>query len=241
MQLTPEISLVEVSGFSDHQFRVELSTAALQRFGLSVQDVANTIAAQNINLPAGGIESVDGDMLLRIVEQRRSTRELEDLIIKETANGAEIRLGDLGKVVDIFEADEEKVLLKDVRAAKLTVKKTKQEDQIRVADAAKEFLEAERLRQPRLNLFVSGDGSTLVRDRIQLVVTNGWQGMLLVFVTLTLFFNWRLSFWVAASLPVSLRRCHFHDADVWTDDQHDDVGRYAAWHWNSDGRRNCHC
>jgi len=38
MQRTPGISLVEVSGFSDHQFRVEVSTASLQRFGLSVQD-----------------------------------------------------------------------------------------------------------------------------------------------------------------------------------------------------------
>ena len=203
MQLAPGISLVEVSGFSDHQFRVELSTESLLRFGLSVQDVANTISAQNINLPAGGIESADGDMLLRLVEQKRSARELEELVIKETLGGAEVRLGEIGKVIDVFEADEQKVLLKDVRAGKLTVKKTKQEDQIRVAEAAKAFLDKERQRQPRLNLFVSGDGSSLVRDRIALVVKNGWQGMLLVFVTLTIFFNWRLSFWVAASLPVS--------------------------------------
>ncbi len=203
MQLAPDISLVEVSGFSDHQFRVELSTESLLRYGLSVQDVANTISAQNINLPAGGIETADGDLLLRLVEQKRSARELEELVIKETLGGAEVRLGDIGKVVDVFEADEQKVLLKNVRAGKLTVKKTKQEDQIRVAEAAKAFLDKERQRQPQLNLFVSGDGSSLVRDRIALVVKNGWQGMLLVFVTLAIFFNWRLSFWVAASLPVS--------------------------------------
>lgn len=203
MQLTPEISLVEVSGFSDHQFRVELSTESLLRYGLSVQDVANTISAQNLNLPAGGIETADGDILLRLVEQKRSARELEELIIKETLGGAEIRLGDIGKVVDDFEADEQKVLLKNIRAGKLTVKKTKLEDQIRVAEAARAFLDEERQRQPQLNLFVSGDGSTLVRDRISLVLKNGWQGMLLVFVTLVIFFNWRLAFWVAASLPVS--------------------------------------
>ncbi|MEL7500095.1 MAG: efflux RND transporter permease subunit [Planctomycetota bacterium] len=203
MQLSDGISLVEVSGFSDHQFRVELSTESLQRFGLSVQDVANTISAQNITSPAGGIESADGEMLIRLVEQKRSALELENLVIIETIAGAEIRLGDLGSVIDIFEADEEKVLLRDVRAGKLIVKKTKQEDQIRVAEAAKAFLEQERQRQPKLTLFVSGDGSSLVRERIALVLTNGWQGMLLVFVTLTIFFNWRLSFWVAASLPVS--------------------------------------
>ena len=203
MQLAPGISLVEVGGFSDHQFRVELSTEALQRYGLSVQEVASTISAQNVNLPAGGIEGEDGEVLLRLFEQKRSAYELEQLVIKETMAGAEIRLGDLGKVVDVFEADEQKVLLKNVRAGKLIVKKTAEEDQIRVADAAKAFLEAERQRQPKLNLYVSGDGSTLVRERIQLVLKNGLQGVVLVFATLTIFFNWRLSFWVAASLPVS--------------------------------------
>ena len=203
MQLSPGISIVEVSGFSDHQFRVELSTEALQRFGLSVQDVASTISAQNISLPAGGIEGDDRDLLIRLVEQKRSALELEDLVVKETSAGAEIRLADLGEVVDVFELDEQKVLLKETRAGKLTIKRTRQEDQIRVAEVARAFLEAERLRQPRLNLFVSGDGSVLVQDRIALVVKNGWQGMILVFVTLTVFFNWRLSFWVAASLPVS--------------------------------------
>ncbi len=203
MQHSPGISLVEVSGFSDHQFRVELATESLRKFGLSVQDVANTISAQNINLPAGGIETAEGDMLLRIVEQKRTPHELEQLVIKETLSGAEIRLRDIGKVVDVFEADEQKVMFNNARAGKLTVKKTKQEDQIRVADAANAFLDAERQRQPKLNLFVSGNGSTLVRDRIALVIKNGCQGMILVFVTLAVFFNWRLSFWVAASLPVS--------------------------------------
>lgn len=203
MQLQPEISLVEVSGFSDHQFRVELSAEALQKFGLSVQDVANTISAQNIDLPAGGIESSEEDLLLRIVERRRSVSELEELTIKETSGGAEIRLRDVGSVIDIFENDENKVLLEGVHAGKLTVKKTKQEDQIRVAEAAKSFLELEQQRQPRLNIFVSADGSTLVNDRIRLVLKNAWQGTILVFITLALFFNWRLAFWVAASLPVS--------------------------------------
>ena len=203
MQLAEGISLVEVSGFSDHQFRVELSVEALQRYGMSVQDVANFISSQNISLPAGGIESAQGELLLRVVEQRRSPEELEDIVILATPGGAEVRLGDLGTVIDMFEADEQKVLLEDTRAGKLTVKKTKQEDQIRVANAAKAFLELERERQPLLNIFVSGDGSTLVQDRIALVLKNAWQGMILVFVTLTLFFNWRLSFWVAASLPVS--------------------------------------
>ena len=68
---------------------------------------------------------------------------------------------------------------------------------IRVAAAVKAFVERERERHPHVELAITQDGSTLVRDRLRMLIKNGWQGMLLVFLTLWLFFNARLSFWVA--------------------------------------------
>ena len=50
---------------------------------------------------------------------------------------------------------------------------------------------------------LTGDTSTLVTDRLTMLVRNGFQGVVLVFLTLWLFFNVRLSFWVAMSLPIS--------------------------------------
>lgn len=203
LQQLNEVSLVELSGFSDHQFRVELSTEALLRLGLSAKNVADAIAAQNINLPAGGIESDDQDLLVRMTGQRRSPRELESLVVWAADSGAEILLGDIARIVDVFEFDEQKSLHRSRRACKLSIKKTRQQDTIRVADAVKGFLIGERERYPQLSLFVSDDASVLVKDRIELILINGLQGMLLVFLTLWLFFNWKLSFWVAMSLPVS--------------------------------------
>ena len=199
----PAVSLVDVTGYSDHQLRVELSSEALGRFGLSVKNVADTVASQSTDIPAGGIETNQQDMLLRFVEQRRTPRELEELVIVGGRSGAEILLGDIGRVVDVFEADEQKTLIRDQRAGLLLIRKTKSEDVIRVASAVKEFLIGEREKNPKVNLTVSEDRSKLVSDRLRLLLKNGWQGMFLVFLTLWLFFNWRLSFWVAMSLPVS--------------------------------------
>lgn len=204
LQQLSEVSLVELSGFSDHQFRVELDSQALLRVGLSARDVADSIAAQNVNLPAGGLESDEQDLLVRMTGQRRSPEAMESLIVKAADSGAEVSLGDIARIVDVFELDEQKSFHRDRRACKLSIKKTKQQDTIRVADAVKEFLVGERERHPQMSLFVSNDTSTLVRDRIELILNNGLQGMLLVFATLWLFFNWKLSFWVAMSLPVSV-------------------------------------
>ncbi len=203
MLLLPQVSQVDVSGFSDHQLRVELSSEALKRFDLSVKAVADIVASQSIDIPAGGIETSQQDMLLRFVEQRTTPRQLEELVIKAGESGAEVVLGDIGRVVDVFEADEEKTQLRNERAGLLVVKKNKADDAIRVADAVKKFVVSERQRNPMVKLTLSNDTSKLVQDRLTLLVKNGWQGMILVFLTLWLFFSWRLSFWVVMSLPVS--------------------------------------
>lgn len=203
MLLLPEVSQVDVSGFSDHQLRVELSSEALKRFDLSVKAVADIVASQSTDIPAGGIETSQQDMLLRFDEQRRNPQQLEELVIKAGVSGAEVTLGDIGRVVDVFEADEEKTRLGSQRAGLLLVKKNKADDAIRVASAVTDFVKAERLRNPMVQLTLSNDTSKLVTDRLSLLVKNGWQGMILVFLTLWLFFNWRLSFWVVVSLPVS--------------------------------------
>lgn len=203
MLLLPEVSQVEISGFSDHQLRVELSSEALKRFDLSVKGVADVVASQSTDIPAGGIETSQQDILLRFVEQRTNPRQLEELVVKAGDSGAEVLLGDIGRVVDVFEADEEKTRLGKKRTGLLLVKKNKTDDAIRVASAVKEFVVAERQRNPKVELTLSKDSSKLILDRLTLLVKNGWQGMILVFLALWLFFSWRLSFWVVMSLPVS--------------------------------------
>ena len=74
---------------------------------------------------------------------------------------------------------------------------------IRVANAVKKFVQEERLRNPAVAIEVTQDTSTLVQDRLQMLLRNGWQGIVLVFLTLWLFFNVRLSFWVVLSVPIS--------------------------------------
>jgi len=109
LQQQPEVSLVQIRGFSTRQLRIELSDEALRRYGLNAAEVADIVGRQSVNLPAGVIQSPDGELTVRFVDQRRSPRELEDLVIVAGPGGAEIRLGDLGRVRDLFEPEEEQV------------------------------------------------------------------------------------------------------------------------------------
>jgi len=189
--------------------RIELSTDALMRHNLSVADVAAVVSRQNIDLPAGIVETNEQDVLLRFVDERASVAALEDLVIAAVRGGAELRLSDLGRVTDRFELPEDKVVLNGRRAALLNVDKTKDQDSIRVARRVKEFVADERVRHPNVEIEVTRDMSTLVKDRLELLMRNGLQGMVLVFLTMWLFFNGRLAFWVVMSLPISFLGAFF--------------------------------
>ena len=204
MLRTGDITQIDILGFSDHQIRVEITARDLMRFGLSISAIADKIANQSLDLPSGLIETRDADVLVRFADERRTIRELEDLVVLSGETGAEIRLGDIAKITDRFARKEEKVIFNDRRAALLQINKTKSQDALEVMQALQALLERERqTAPPGVEFTITQNVSKIVSDRLQLLVVNGIQGLILVFLTMWLFFSFRFSFWVTMGLPVS--------------------------------------
>lgn len=198
------VSQVTVEGFSDHQIRIEIPATVLRQYGLSMDGLADMVAGQSVDLPSGSIEASDGTVLIRFADERRRPREFEDLVVVTSSSGAEIRLGDIATITDRFELDEEKSLFNGRRAAFLRVEKGKEDDTLSVVDALKAFLEKERkIAPPSMAFALTQDVASIVRDRLSMLLRNGAQGLVLVFLTLWLFFSFRFSFWVVMGLPVS--------------------------------------
>ncbi|MGF1508423.1 MAG: efflux RND transporter permease subunit [Myxococcota bacterium] len=206
----PEIAIVEVAGFSDRQLKVRMREGIATQYGLSIDGLADTIATQSLDMPAGNIETRDGEILVRLSEERRSTTELADLIVVEDTAGGTLKLGDIAAIEDTFEHDEEKFLFNGQRAGLITISKTKEQDALRILSVVKDFLQEQESVKPQgVTLELTQDRASIVQERIDLLFTNGWQGLLLVFATLWLFFGARLAFWVAAGLPVSFLGAFF--------------------------------
>lgn len=204
LKLDYDVSLVEVSGFSDHQYRVELDEGAIRQLGLNVSDIANKLAEQNVKLPSGSIETPEKNFLIRFDERKTTPQELAKTVMGASDNGALIRLGDIATITDRFELDEQKVLFDGKPSALLKISKNKEEDALRIKDRVTEFVKYQQSVAPDgVALEMTNDLSSLLWDRLTMMVKNGWQGIILVFLTMWLFFTFRYSFWVAAGLPVA--------------------------------------
>ncbi len=198
------IPKVDIKGFSDHQIRIELPDIVARQYGISISDVATSIQRQSLDLPSGSIQTSDQDVLIRFADERKTPEDFRDVVVVADAGGGQIRLGDIARITDRFDLEEDKVLFNGKPAAILDITKTEAEDTLEVIDAVNAFLEAERLvAPPGIEMVVTNDVSSIVRDRLQLLLTNGVQGLLLVMLVLWLFFGFRYAFWVAAGLPVS--------------------------------------
>ena len=204
MLANPKIPIVTIDGFSTHQLQVLIKADTLLKYQLSVQDIANLIATQALELPAGTLESNQSDYQIRFDNARKTADELADLVILKSAKGAEIRLGDIAKVVDKFEKREERIELNGKRAAILRISKNTVDDVLKVFDAVDAFVKKENeMLPPTTRLTITQDSATSVKDRLKLLLTNGWQGLLLAGLVLFLFFNWRYTLWVTLGLPIS--------------------------------------
>ncbi len=200
----PEIPIVEVAGFSTHQYQILIHPNTLKQYQLSINDIARLIQTQALELPAGVLEAEETTYQLTFDNARKTPAELADLVIINTPEGGEIRLGDLAEIRDTFEKPEERIELNGKPAALLKISKNTIDDTLKVADALTTFVEQENQRLPATTrLTIVNDSSTSVRDRLRLLLKNGWQGLLLASFMLLLFFSWRYTFWIAMGLPVS--------------------------------------
>ncbi len=201
---SPQITQVNLLGFSDRQLRIEIDDAMLKRYNINMNDIANTISRQNLDRPVGSLATSNREILLRFTEQRRSVDELKELRVISSLSGAEIRLGDIATIDDRFEQDEVKTLFNNQRAALLQVVKTRQQDSLEVMEAVKKIIAVETQRAPPgITFTYTQDRASIIEDRLSLLITNGIQGFALVFLFMWLFFQARFAFWVAMGLPVS--------------------------------------
>ena len=204
LQTLRQIATVTIKGFSTHQIRIEVDLATLRRFGLSTADIAAAVERQSVSTPAGELLGSNEDALLRFDDQRKSAAAFEDLVVISSRSGAAIRLGDIAHITDRFERDEEKVLFNGRRAAVLDITKTRAQDILEAFAAVRDFVAEEQARAPEnVTLTLTQDRSSVVSDRLNMLVRNGIQGLIAVFLVLWLFFSFRYSFWVTMGLPVS--------------------------------------
>ncbi len=197
------VSTANILTEKPYQIDIEISEATLREYGLSLQQVAGIVRRQNLELPGGRLKTDAQEMLLVGKGKRTLGRDIEDITIITKPSGDKLTVGDLGQVRDGF-ADESLITRIDGREGLvIEVARTSSEDLLEVVESVRAYA-AKKEMPPGYELKLWYDQSVDVRDRMNMLVRNGLQGLLLVFLVLAIFLELRLAFWVALGIPVAV-------------------------------------
>ncbi|MDA1000720.1 MAG: efflux RND transporter permease subunit [bacterium] len=199
------VSQVVISGLREWEIAIEVSEATLRQYGLTFSGLADIIRKNVLELSGGDIRSPERRIRIRTLGKRYTGREFENLVILTRKDGTILRLGEIARVVDGFEDTDQTGRFNGKPAALIVVNKTEEEDALGIAKAVKAYVERKRKELPRgVEIAHWADTSRMIEDRLDLLLRNGRLGLVLVFLSLWLFLNIRLSFWVAMGIPVAL-------------------------------------
>jgi multidrug efflux pump subunit AcrB len=197
------VSQVVLSGFPESEISVEVSEEVLRRYNLKFDDVANAIRRNNFDLSAGSLKSKEEEILIRSRNKKYDALAIGEIVLRSKNDGSYIKLKDIATLREQFAEIPNKTVYNGNRAVTIQVNKTPDEDMLTISNYSKKYVDEYNAKNEVLKLVLSNDSSKLVRQRIELLVKNGWVGLLLVLFTLGLFLNVRLSFWVAVGIPIS--------------------------------------
>jgi len=199
------VSKVERFGYRAREVRVEVSPAKLKEKDVSLVDVVSAIRGRNVRSTGGSLESYTSEKSIVTLAQFRKPKQVSDVIVRTTFQGPLVRIRDLARVSDGFEDEKVMSRVNGESAISFIAFKASNADIIRTVDAIKVLVEKEKQLLPDgVKLLISNDESTYVRDRFDIVMTNGAIGLCLVLLVLALFLNLRIAFWVALGIPVAI-------------------------------------
>lgn len=201
--LLEEVSQAEVVGVARYQIDVEVSEDVLRQYNLSLSQVADIIRMENVEIPGGTIKTASQEILLRGSNRQSTGENIANIPVISDSNGAVLTIGDIGLVRDEFTDDSAISRINGRPGLAIQIDTTQTEDIINVGKAVHQFV---RDYDPPegYELIYFRDRTDDVEARLMLLLKNGWQGLLLVFILLTLFLELRLAIWVSMGIPLSI-------------------------------------
>ena len=198
------ISAANVVGARNYEIAVEISEQLLREYHLTLADVANTIAASSLDLPSGSVQTRNGDIMLRTLGQAYVQQDFENIVLKTWPDGTRLLLGDIATVEDGFEDAKGFARFNGQYSLGVNVFAMGKQDIIETADAAKAYITEKQLTLPEgVTLDIWSDATYYLKERLRMMLKNLAIGALLVFITLALFLEIKLAFWVMLGIPIS--------------------------------------
>lgn len=197
---------VQVIGGEKRAFRVNVDKDKLKRYGLTMTNINQAIAASNLEFPTGKVKSEQEQMTVRLAGKYQTISDLENLILFSRGSST-VRLSDVAEIVDDIEDRIAISRFNGQNGIGLRIKKASDANAVDMSKAsiAKFRLLEEKYKDVGLKFTVATDTSKPTIDSVDAVIHDLEIAILLVAAVMLLFLHsLRNAIIVLISIPASL-------------------------------------
>ncbi len=198
------ITQVELDRVREYQLNIDVQQQKLQRYNITLAQIASAIANSSVDTSAGNLRTVAGDILISTKGKAFDAKAFANIVVKTAENGAKIRLSDIAKIENGFEEIPLLTRFNGKNAAMVEVYRVGDQNALTVAEQVRNYIVEEQPKMPAgVTLSYWSDRSKILKSRLNTLIDNALQGSLLVIVMLSLFLRPSIAFFVFLGIPIS--------------------------------------
>jgi HAE1 family hydrophobic/amphiphilic exporter-1 len=205
LETVPDVGAVNLVGARTRAIQVAVDFDKLRAYGLTIQDVSEALAQQNIEVPGGRVEQGPRELVVRTLGRMGAVRDFNQLILANVG-GHPILLREVATITDAVEEPRTLSRLNGENSVTLIVRKQSGSNTIKVIEGVKQRLaELESILPPDFKLNVIRDQSRFIQRSLDEISFHLILGALLVAATVFFFLHdWRGTVIACIAIPASI-------------------------------------
>ena len=196
-----DLGTIDIRGDADYVIKIALNSAKIDALHLNKPQLYSAIASLSSIFPVGTIKNDGQKIYLSTINGEKSVDKLENTLI--TVGGQRVRLKDIAKVSYGLDSSNEISTFNGKENISLNVTKLKSGNAIELSKKIKRLLKEFTKEYKDIRFDVYTDTTIWIKNRINLVTSNIFFGLILVFISIFLSVNWKISTVVALGIPTS--------------------------------------
>ncbi|MFA7493951.1 MAG: efflux RND transporter permease subunit, partial [Proteiniphilum sp.] len=201
----PGVGTVSISGAPQREVQVNVIPEKLEAYNIPLEQIAQKIAAENVNIPAGNLDVGSQTYMLRLQGEFSESRELEDIVIGSN-QGQSVYLKDVAVVRDTVQSNVMESYTNGQRSAVIMIQKQTGANTVEIADAVtKQLPGLQENLPPDIQLVTVMDTSDNIKVSINSLLETIMLALIIVgFIVLLFLGRWKATVIIMVTIPISL-------------------------------------
>ncbi len=198
----PGNAIAKLSSQRIEEISIEVSEKTLKQYKLTFDQITHAIQNSSLNISSGKILSAAGTIKINTRKRAITTKDFNQIIIKQTYDGRTLRLKDIANVKDgykesnfLSEYNGKKAVFVDVE-----LYASPKNDILKTTKNIKKYLTQIKHSSPHIKMEIVYDGSEFFNSQMKILSSSAIYGFFLVLIVLILFLHPTVAIWACAGI-----------------------------------------